>query len=148
MEVKHSWNTRTENRMPILDSEHQETYDLIPHMTYSHCIIFRPPEVIDIWRSNTFRIIYGQKGASEWNQNTKKNPMIWFLTWPTFIGFIFWPEVKIRKKGFNEIFSEKLLIWFFFGGKYSLGICNMKYIDRLGLHFFIPIPAVNPRIFC
>ena len=51
--------------------------DLIPHMTYFHWFHIWPPEVIDIWRPNAIRIIYGQKWVSEWNQNTKK---LWFDT--------------------------------------------------------------------
>ena len=41
----------------------------------------------------TSRIIWGNKGVSEWNRNTKK-PVIWYLTWLIFIDFVFWhPEV-------------------------------------------------------
>ena len=57
----------------------------------------------------TSRIIWGQKGVSEWNWNTNKS-MIWYLTWLIFIDFIFWPpEVfdiwRSRPPGSSFFFS-------------------------------------------
>ena len=65
------------------------------------------PQVIDIWRSNALKIIWGQKGGLEWRRNTYK-PMIWHLTWLIFIVFIFWPpEVRkfwrLRPSGSSEV---------------------------------------------
>ena len=57
-----------------------------------------PPEVIDIWRSNAFRIIWGEKEVSEWNRNTRK-PKIWYVTWLIFIYLIFWQFLEIMLKG-------------------------------------------------
>ena len=69
-----------------------KNYDLIPYMTYLHWFLILTSggkQTLEV-RTSRSRLIWGQKGALEWNRNTKKS-MIWYLSWPIFINLIFWP---------------------------------------------------------
>ena len=69
----------------------QKTYDLIPHMTYFHWFYMLTSGGHWYLEVKCLQNHLRSNGVWEWNRNTKKKPMIWYLTWLIFIDLIFWP---------------------------------------------------------
>ena len=90
MEVKDNKNTWTVKRIPILNSEHLKTYDLIKNIRF----------------------------------DTSHDLLLLIL--------FFDMRSQLEKRLYRYILQKALDMIFIFGGISSLGICNMKYIDRLG----------------
>ena len=64
-----------------IESEHQKTYDLIPHMTHLYWFHILTSGGHWYLEVTTSRTIWGNKGVPEWNRNTKTCDFISQMTY-------------------------------------------------------------------